>query len=126
MEFDSLTASKTCNSTRIKFINLLQPEIDKGAAPAKFMSNLTQILRPLVKEAVTNIVQFSTSVPDSPRLAGFVLDMLFTPFIDLAHQFGVPSCAFYTSGAGSVGFKFYVQALYDEQNVYVVEIRLGH
>ncbi|XVF71101.1 hypothetical protein PTKIN_Ptkin12aG0008100 [Pterospermum kingtungense] len=119
---DSLTANKAFNTTRIKFINLLQPEIDKDAAPAKFISSLTQALRPLVKEAVTNIVQLSISVPNSPRIAGFVFDMFFTPFADLVDQFGVPSYAFFPSSAASLGFKFYVQALYDEQNVYVVEL----
>ncbi|KAK9039022.1 hypothetical protein V6N11_023861 [Hibiscus sabdariffa] len=85
-------------------------------------SNLS-ISGPLVKEAVSNIVELSKSVPDSPRLAGFVLDMFVTPFIDVANEFGVPSYVFYTSGAAFLGFKFYVQVLHDEQNVEFHELK---
>ncbi|XVF20972.1 hypothetical protein REPUB_Repub12eG0050200 [Reevesia pubescens] len=114
---DSLTANTT---TRIKFINLPQPESDKDI---KLMCTLVQTQRPLVKEAVINMVQFSNSVPDSPRLAGFVLDMFLTAFIDLANEFGVPSYVFYTSGAAFLGFQFYMQALHDDQNVDIIELK---
>ncbi|XVF20968.1 hypothetical protein REPUB_Repub12eG0049800 [Reevesia pubescens] len=117
---DSLTAKTT---TRIKFINLPQPESDKDVTPGNLMSTLVQNQWPLVKEAVTNMVQFSNSVPDSPRLAGFVLDMFLTAFIDLANEFGVPSYVFYTSGAAFLGFQFYMQALHDDQNVDIIELK---
>ncbi|XWS30947.1 hypothetical protein CRYUN_Cryun23aG0034800 [Craigia yunnanensis] len=120
---DSLTANTTSTTTRIKFIIFPQPETNKDVTPSKFMSNLVQTQRPLVKEAVTNIVQFSSSVPDSPRLAGFVLDMFFTPLVDLADEFGVPSYVFYTSGAAFLGFQFYMEALHDEQHVNIVELK---
>ncbi|KAK9013210.1 hypothetical protein V6N11_041228 [Hibiscus sabdariffa] len=113
---DSLTAT-----SRIKFINLPQPDPDVDVF--KFMSRLVQSHGPLVKEVVTNIVELSNSVPDSPRLAGFVLDMFLTPFIDLANEFGVPSYAFYTSGAAFLGFQFYTQVLHDEQKVKFVELK---
>ncbi|XP_039001004.1 anthocyanidin 3-O-glucosyltransferase 6-like [Hibiscus syriacus] len=115
---DSLTA--TTNS-RIKFIILPQPEPD--ADILKFLSILVQTQLPLVKEAVTNIVELSNSVPDSPRLAGFVLDMFLTRFVDLANEFGVPSYAFFTSGAAFLGFQFYTHVLYEEQNVDFVELK---
>ncbi|GMI69089.1 UDP-glucosyl transferase 71B6 [Hibiscus trionum] len=115
---DSLTVTA---SSRIKFISLPQaaPDVDVF----KFLSRLVQTHGPLVKEAVTNIVELSNSVPDSPRLAGFVQDMFLTPFIDLANEFGVPSYAFYTSGAAFLGFQFYAQVLHDEQNVEFVELK---
>ncbi|MBA0582699.1 hypothetical protein Gorai_024834, partial [Gossypium raimondii] len=77
---------------------------------------------PLVKQAATNIVQYSTSVLDSPRLAGFVLDMFLTPFIDLGNELSVPSYVFYTSGAAFLGFQFYILDLHDEQNVNILEL----
>ncbi|XWS75744.1 hypothetical protein CRYUN_Cryun01aG0118300 [Craigia yunnanensis] len=119
---DSLIANTTF-TTRIKFINLPQPEIDKDVTSSKLMSTLLQTQRPLMKEAVTNIVQFSNSAPDSPRLAGFVLDMFFSSLVDLADEFGVPSYVFYTSGAAFLGFVFYMQALHDEQNVDIIELK---
>ncbi|KAL4369219.1 hypothetical protein GQ457_05G005030 [Hibiscus cannabinus] len=36
--------------------------------------NLPQTLRPVVRDVAGNIVEHSNSVPDSPRLAGFILD----------------------------------------------------
>ncbi|XP_022771784.1 anthocyanidin 3-O-glucosyltransferase 2-like [Durio zibethinus] len=118
---DSLIANTSFISTRIKFIILPRPDNDDTAA--KLLDTLVQNSRPLIKEAVTNIVQFSSSVPDSPRLTGFVVDMFLTSLVDLAEEFGVPSYAFYTSGAAFLGFHFYVQALYDEQNVDFVELK---
>ncbi|KAE8690110.1 putative UDP-glucose flavonoid 3-O-glucosyltransferase 3 [Hibiscus syriacus] len=117
---DSLTAAASTTS-RIKFINLPHPDPD--ADIFKFMSSLVQTQLPLVKEAVTNIVELSNSVPESPRLAGFVLDMFLTAFAELANEFGVPSYAFYTSGAAFLGFQFYTQVLNDEQNVDFVELK---
>ncbi|KAL1059807.1 hypothetical protein V6Z11_1Z005600 [Gossypium hirsutum] len=73
--------------------------------------------------AATNIVQYSTSVLDSPRLAGFVLDMFLTPFIELGNELGVPSYVFYTSGAAFLGFQLYVLDLHDEQNVNIFEFK---
>ncbi|KAL4366802.1 hypothetical protein GQ457_05G005250 [Hibiscus cannabinus] len=115
---DSLTAATT---SRIKFINLPQsiPEVDF----LKFFSDLVQTLGPLVKEVVTNIVEHSNSVPDSPRLAGFVLDALLTSLVDLSNEFGVPSYAFFPSGAGYLGFHFHTEALHDEQQIEFGELK---
>ncbi|KAK8491283.1 hypothetical protein V6N13_127938 [Hibiscus sabdariffa] len=115
---DSLTAA---TSSRIKFINLPQsiPEVDF----LKFFSDLVQTLGPLVKEVVTNIVEHSNSVPDSPRLAGFVLDALLTSLVDLANEFGVPSYAFFPSGAGYLDFHLYTEALHYEQQIEFGELK---
>ncbi|XVF71130.1 hypothetical protein PTKIN_Ptkin12aG0011100 [Pterospermum kingtungense] len=119
---DSLTANTTTTS-RIKFIILPKPEAANDASGADLFSKLIETRRPLMKEAVTNIVQLSNSVPDSPRLAGFVLDMFFTPLTDLADEFGVPNYVFYTPSAAFLGFQLYVQALHDEQNVNISEFK---
>ncbi|XVF71121.1 hypothetical protein PTKIN_Ptkin12aG0010200 [Pterospermum kingtungense] len=76
-----------------------------------------------MKEVVTNIVQLSSTVPDSPRLVRFVLDMFFTPLIDLADEFDVLSYVFYTSSEAFLGFQFCVQALHDKQNVNTSEFK---
>ncbi|KAE8685887.1 UDP-glucose flavonoid 3-O-glucosyltransferase 6 [Hibiscus syriacus] len=119
---DSLSADRTSTTiNRIKFINLPHPDPDVDVL--KFISGLVHTQRSFVKETVTNIVELSNSVPDSPRLAGFVLDMLLTGFVDLANEFGVPSYVFYTSGAAFLGFEFYVQVLHDEQSVKLLELK---
>ncbi|KAK8717745.1 hypothetical protein V6N13_045003 [Hibiscus sabdariffa] len=87
------------------------------------MTTLVETQGPLVKEPAANIVELSNSVLDSPRLAGFVLDMFLTPFVDLANEFGVPSYVFYTSNAAFLGFRFYSHALHYEQNVEFVELK---
>ncbi|XVE72397.1 hypothetical protein DITRI_Ditri11bG0036200 [Diplodiscus trichospermus] len=120
---DSLTDNTTFTSTRIKFIILPQLETQKDVTPGKFMSTLLQTQTELVKDAVTDMVNSSSSVPDSPRLAGFVLDMFFAPLVDLANEFGIPGYVFYTSGAAFLGFQFYVQPLYDEQSVAFAELK---
>ncbi|KAE8703905.1 Pectinesterase [Hibiscus syriacus] len=118
---DSLTADiTTATTSHLKFIDLPQSDQDDAS---KFMSSLVQTQGPFVKEAVANIVEHSNSVPDSPRLAGFVLDMFLTPFLELANEFGVPSYSFYTSGASFLGFLFDVRVLHDEQNVDFAELQ---
>ncbi|GMI69087.1 UDP-glucosyl transferase 71B6 [Hibiscus trionum] len=118
---DSLAADTTSTTaSRIKFINL--PQAFPGDVN-NFMSTLVQNQGPLVKEVVANIVELSNSVPDSPQLAGFVLDMFLSPFVDLANEFGVPSYVFYTSGAAFLGFMFYTQFLHDEQNAEFHELK---
>ncbi|XP_017971939.1 PREDICTED: anthocyanidin 3-O-glucosyltransferase 6 [Theobroma cacao] len=120
---DSLIADTVTISTRIKFINLPQDEAQKGIPPNKFMTTIIQIQRPHIKEAIAKIVQYSNSVPNSPRLVGFVLDMFFTALVDLANEFGVASYIFYTSSAAFLGFQFYMQALRDEQNVDITKLK---
>ncbi|KAK8569861.1 hypothetical protein V6N13_002573 [Hibiscus sabdariffa] len=66
---DSITAATT---RRIKFINL--PQSVPDVEVFKFLSNLVQTLGPVVREVVTSIAEHSNSVPDSPRLPGFVLN----------------------------------------------------
>ncbi|MFQ6661428.1 hypothetical protein Gotur_029598 [Gossypium turneri] len=115
---DSLTAATT--TTRIKFIDLPRPDPDKDADHVSWSE--VQTHEPLVREAITKIVEHSNSAPGSPRLSGFVLDLFCTSFRDLAIDFGVPSYLFCTSGAGFLGYLFFTQALHDEQNFEFVEL----
>ncbi|KAK8491252.1 hypothetical protein V6N13_127967 [Hibiscus sabdariffa] len=117
---DSLTATAT-GSSRVKFINLSRPDLDENFF--KFLSNLPQSLGPVVRDVANNIVEHSNSVPDSPRLAGFVLDAGLSSLVDLGNEFGIPSYAFYVGGAGSLGFHLYTQALHDEQKIEFGELK---
>ncbi|KAG2317434.1 hypothetical protein Bca52824_020556 [Brassica carinata] len=60
----------------------------------------TQI--PTVRRAVAKLFDHYSILPNSPRIAGFVLDMFCTSLIDVANEFDVPSYLFYTSNAGLV------------------------
>lgn len=74
--------------------------------------------KPLVKEVVSDLIQS----PDSPRLAGFVLDMFNTCMMDVANEFDVPTYVFFTSGAASLGLSFHVQAQHDEHGLNLMEL----
>ncbi|KAF8067453.1 hypothetical protein N665_1153s0021 [Sinapis alba] len=77
-----------------------------------------QNLKPLVKNVVAKLLE--PTRPDSPRLAGFVVDMYCTCMIDVANELGVPSYLFYTSNAGFRGLLLHMQFMYDsaEENKY--------
>ncbi|KAG8496155.1 hypothetical protein CXB51_009342 [Gossypium anomalum] len=80
-------------ATRMKFIDLPPPETHEDESSSNFVTTLLQTHGPLVKQASTNIVQYSTSVLNSPRFAGFL------------------------------GFQFYILHLHDEQNVNIFELK---
>ncbi|XP_011001028.1 PREDICTED: anthocyanidin 3-O-glucosyltransferase 2-like [Populus euphratica] len=114
------SVSTACN--RIRFIDLPKDEPDPNQ-PRKFLFSLIEAQIPHVKEEVFKLVSQSESSPDSPPLAGFVLDMFCTSMIDVANEFGVPSYIFLTSGAAFLGLQFYFQALHDEQRVDPIEFK---
>ncbi|KAK2651226.1 hypothetical protein Ddye_018715 [Dipteronia dyeriana] len=101
-----ITPTYTRSLDRIKFINLPNQSSD----PKAFHTSLIESQKPHVKDVVTQ----SMSLPDSPKLAGFVLDMFCTSMIDIANDFGVPSYIYFTSGASSLGLTFHSQFLNDE------------
>ncbi|KAJ6912236.1 anthocyanidin 3-O-glucosyltransferase 6 isoform X2 [Populus alba x Populus x berolinensis] len=107
---------------RIRFIHLPEVELDQNL-PSRFFISLIEAQKPHVKEEVSKLVIESESSPDSPRLAGFVLDMFSTPIIDVANEFGVPSYIFFTSAAAFLGTALYIQALHDEQKVDPTEFK---
>ncbi|XVF71119.1 hypothetical protein PTKIN_Ptkin12aG0010000 [Pterospermum kingtungense] len=89
---DSLAANTT--TSRTKFIVLPQPEIDRDVSPAKLMSHLNQTPRPLVKEAVTNIVKLSEAVPDSPIVKNTDSEFIVPSFINPVSTKFFPSVIF--------------------------------
>ncbi|KAJ6912238.1 hypothetical protein NC651_014812 [Populus alba x Populus x berolinensis] len=107
---------------RIRFIHLPEVELDPNL-PSRFFISLIEAQKPHVKEEVSKLVMESESSPDSPRLAGFVLDMFSASIIDVANEFGVPSYIFFTSAAAFLGTTLYIQALHDEQKVDPTEFK---
>ncbi|CAN8268825.1 unnamed protein product [Cochlearia groenlandica] len=75
--------------------------------------------KPKVRLAVAKLVDNYSKLQDSPRIAGFVVDMFCTLMTEVANEFQIPSYMFYTSSAGLLGLGFHVQTLYDE-NIYNV------
>ncbi|KDP38835.1 hypothetical protein JCGZ_04992 [Jatropha curcas] len=109
----SFTASNALPS-RIQFIDL-----PKDEAQISDFTSFIQRQKPHVKDVVSKIIQ---SKSDSPRLAGFVLDMCCAEMIDVANEFGVPSYIYFTSSAAFLGFSLHVQSIHDEQKVDPAEL----
>lgn len=57
----------------------------------------------------------------SPRIAGVVVDMLATPLMEVAGDFGIPSYVFFTSGVAFLGLMLHFQILHDEKRQDVSE-----
>ncbi|XP_054799633.1 anthocyanidin 3-O-glucosyltransferase 2-like [Prosopis cineraria] len=115
---DAYTRSLTSSISfpkRLHFI-FLPPHPDPANShslhPSAFMDSLIENQKPNVRAAVTNL----NSGPDSPGLAGFVLDMFCTSMIDVANEFGVPAMVFFTSGSAFLGFKLHMHTLQEREN----------
>lgn len=106
---DSLTASPNFPE-RLHFVHLPTDE------SAPYLHDLIQNNIPLIKQAVSDLVQQSQSDPDSPRLAAFVVDMFCTAMVDVANELAVPTVVFYTSGAAFLGLMLHLHQL-GEQGV---------
>ncbi|KAJ0028263.1 hypothetical protein Pint_36650 [Pistacia integerrima] len=107
---------------RVKFIHLPSDEF-QGSNPKSFFTSFIESHKPLVKEAVSKLVHSESASDGSPRLAGFVLDMFCACMADVADEFGVPSYIFFTPSAGFLGLMLHAQALYDEQNRQITELK---
>ncbi|CAK7345166.1 unnamed protein product [Dovyalis caffra] len=121
-KIDSYIDSVSAACKRMQFIDLPKDEPDPNQSN-RFLFQLIEAQKPHVKEEVSKLVSHYELSHDSPRLAGFVLDMFCISMIDVANEFGVPSYIFYTSGAAFLGLKFYIQALHDEQKVDPTEFK---
>ncbi|PON98227.1 UDP-glucuronosyl/UDP-glucosyltransferase, partial [Trema orientale] len=111
---DSLVSSSASES--IKFVDLSQDDDTSISEtdPLVFIDLLIQNKKPQVKKAVTELAESSTDHPDTPRLAGFVIDMLMGTMVDVASELKVPTYVFFTSTAGFLGLKLHLQALHDK------------
>ncbi|XP_019165576.1 PREDICTED: anthocyanidin 3-O-glucosyltransferase 2-like [Ipomoea nil] len=59
---------------------------------------------------------------DSPGIVGVVVDMLATPLMEVAEDFGIPSYVFFTSGVAFLGLMLHFQVLQDEKGEDVSEL----
>ncbi|CAK7345156.1 unnamed protein product [Dovyalis caffra] len=113
---DSLTESTLPN--RFRVVPLPRPEhISETYADHKMLPSLVEAQNPNIKEFVSKLKTQSELSPDSPRLAGFVLDMFVTGIKNLAEEFGVPWYVFFVSSAAYLGCVLHLQALHDEKKV---------
>ncbi|KAL9292251.1 UDP-glycosyltransferase 71B6 [Arabidopsis thaliana] len=116
----SFSSKNTSMITSLTSNNRLRYEIisggDQQPTELKATDSHIQSLKPLVRDAVAKLVD--STLPDAPRLAGFVVDMYCTSMIDVANEFGVPSYLFYTSNAGFLGLLLHIQFMYDAEDIY--------
>ncbi|KAI9110833.1 hypothetical protein K1719_018271 [Acacia pycnantha] len=98
-------------------LTLLPPHPDTTTLqtlhPSSVSDSLIENQIPNVRDAVSKL----NSAPDSPPLAGFVVDMFCTAMIEVANEFQVPAMVFFTSGAGYLGFKLHLHTLWERDNV---------
>ncbi|KAM7517920.1 hypothetical protein LguiB_016882 [Lonicera macranthoides] len=108
---------KSNNSPRLHFIYL--PAVDSApilnsTSPFAAMCTIIHNHTPHVRDAVAGL---TTRPGESTQLTGFVVDVLCTPMIDLANEFGVPTYVFFTSSAAFLGFNVTLLNLSDSQDV---------
>ncbi|XP_010510623.1 PREDICTED: UDP-glycosyltransferase 71B7-like [Camelina sativa] len=76
---------------------------------------------PKVRDLVAKLINDCSTKPDSPRIAGLVVDMFYTSMVDVAKEFSLPSYLFYTSNAGVLALQFHIQMLYDDNKYDITE-----
>nr|WFR85808.1 OGT15 [Ziziphus jujuba var. spinosa] len=128
LPFDTMVGAYTASlvsssSNRINCIDLpINEKVYTESNPPVFMTSFIEDQKPHVKNAVTQLIQSrDVDDEDSPRLAGFVIDMFCTTMIDVANEFGIPTYVFFASGAGFLGLLFHLQHLSDNHNVNITE-----
>ncbi|XP_062076689.1 anthocyanidin 3-O-glucosyltransferase 2-like [Humulus lupulus] len=106
-------------SERIKFIEISEEhklDSNPNQNPVQFLTSFFENMKPHVRNAVKNLIVSFSDQPDSPTLAGIVIDMFCTAMIDVADEFGVPSYLFFTSGAGILRLMVHLETLSTDQN----------
>ena len=99
-------------SNRIQFINL--PSEDEPTTSFDFFSFI-ESKKPQLKDVLSKLTLVESS-SNTSRVAAVVLDIFYTPMIDAANEFGIPTYIYYTSGANFLGLIFHIQTLHDEHN----------
>nr|WEA84864.1 UDP-glycosyltranserase [Gynostemma pentaphyllum] len=104
---ESLSTTDQQNG-RIQFITLPEIPIDEKTRKSSLS------LKALIENQKLHVLETITKRnPDSPTLAGFVVDMFCITMIDVANQFNIPTYVFFTSGSGFLSLLFHLQDLYD-------------
>ncbi|XP_004243903.1 UDP-glycosyltransferase 71K1-like [Solanum lycopersicum] len=107
----------TPEGSRIRYITLAQIEPPSSQELAKSFENYISLLiasyRPIVKDAIISNKSWS-GTDSNPKIIGLVIDMFCTSMIDVANELDIPSYLFYTSGAGVLGFLFYLSVWHQQ------------
>ncbi|KAI5583321.1 hypothetical protein BDE02_06G006200 [Populus trichocarpa] len=112
----SLTESTISNNIKFLDLPLLEQALDMKAKDV--LAFYMETYKPLVKEALAQLIESSTSSPDKPpRLIGLLVDMFCVTMVDVGNDFGLRSYVFFTSGVGYLSLLFSMQTMKDEQNV---------
>lgn len=101
----------TSTTPRLRFINLPR---DNSLIPAQSETFLFSYIDNQI-DGIRQIVSGLLNQSDS-CLAGLVLDMFCTKFIDVAEEFGIPSYVFLATGACSLGLAYDLISLKFEHN----------
>ncbi|KAH6826357.1 hypothetical protein C2S53_003724 [Perilla frutescens var. hirtella] len=100
MKVDTYTEKISSSNPRLRIINLPTPDGPPTPSPT-FVFDYMESRLPHVREIVSQLMEKSTS-----QLAGLVLDLFTTNFIDVAGEFGLPSYVFSTCGACYLGMSW--------------------
>ncbi|KAF3655757.1 putative 36.4 kDa proline-rich protein-like [Capsicum annuum] len=107
-------SSYDTEGSQIRYMILPQVEPPSSEELAKSFENYISLFianyRPLVKEAIV-----SNKWSDlNTKIVGLVIDMFCSSMIDVANELDIPSYLFFTSGAGFLGFLFYMSVWHDQ------------
>ncbi|KAH6785246.1 hypothetical protein C2S51_037701 [Perilla frutescens var. frutescens] len=97
---DTYTEKISSSNPRLRLVNLPSPDGPPTPSPT-FVFEYIESQVAHVREIVSRIMGNSAS-----QLAGLVLDLFTTNFIDVAGEFGIPSYVFSTCSAGYLGMSF--------------------
>nr|UAJ48097.1 flavonoid O-glycosyltransferase UGT71A51 [Scutellaria baicalensis] len=114
---DPKISSYTKNSpdSRINFVELPENNSDMAELmknPKTMLPRLMEAQKGPIKDAVAKIMEAQKSI----KLAGFIVDIFCSTFMDVAKDLAAPAYLFFTCGAASLGLMFRLQSFSDEEN----------
>ncbi|XP_062076692.1 putative UDP-glucose flavonoid 3-O-glucosyltransferase 3 [Humulus lupulus] len=110
---------------RIKFIKLSEAQnVDRTSSdPIQLITSFFENIKPHVRNAVKILTESFPGQPDSPTLAGIVVDMFCTTLVDVICEFGIPTYMFFTCGAGYLRLVSHLENLSTDQNKDITEYK---
>ncbi|CAI9768031.1 unnamed protein product [Fraxinus pennsylvanica] len=116
-------SSATTPPPRLRFTNVsrTQPDYTQELNPKNPSALLVEYIcsqKPLVREAVLEIIKFESS-----QVVGFIVDLFCVSMIDVADEFKIPSYVFFTSSAGFLSIMLQVQTISDELKQDITEYK---
>ncbi|CAH2050869.1 unnamed protein product [Thlaspi arvense] len=107
----------TSNPQRIRFVDIpLDESVMESISKERphYIADAVDFFglqKPQVRNAVSQLISESS---EASQLAGFVIDMFTTSMMEVADEFGAPTYAFLTSGAGILGLVFHLYTLQED------------